>query len=269
MTGMVTGTDAGCSSVLFGFHCEGSPRWPLSWYSCRMRLVVVLSLLVLQTPEAVFAYEEVDVLDGGTLEGQVRYRGENPGERFLPVLKNRDVCGDRVPDSSLLVSEAGGLANVIVELEGVSSGKKKPRSVQLLDNKECSFEPRVQSLVVGQSLMLANSDPILHDAHAWLGRHTVFNLGLPPWRRVEHRFDAPGIHSVDCNVLHTWMKAWVFVSEHPYVAVTDRLGRFSLAEVPPGNYRLRLWHETLGEQRTQVEIPPRARVDVSFEFSDS
>ena len=50
------------------------------------------------------------------------------------------------------------------------------------------------------------------------------------------------------------MRAYVIVTEHPYTAVTDSAGGFSLQEVPPGTYTIRVWHEQLGEQTTQVAI---------------
>lgn len=208
------------------------------------------------------AYEVVRVEDPGRISGRVRLEGERPEPGFLPVLKNADVCGDRVPDEGLVVSGDGGVVGVVVELVGVTAGKALPTDRATLDNRVCAFVPRVQALAVGQGLEIFNSDPILHDAHAWLGARTIFNLGLPSWRRVTHVFSEPGLHSVDCNVLHTWMKAWVFVAEHPYVAVSGPDGRFMLDGVPAGTYELRLWHERLGETTLPVTVRPAGVVAV-------
>ena len=208
------------------------------------------------------AYDVVSLEDPGRISGRVRLEGERPERGFLPVLKNADVCGDRVPDDGLVVSGEGGVGGVVVELAGVTSGKALPRDRATLDNRNCAFVPRVQALVVGQGLEIFNSDPILHDAHAWLGPRTIFNLGLPPWRRVTHVFSEPGLHSIDCNVLHTWMKAWVFVAEHPYVVVSGPDGGFVLDDVPPGTYDLRLWHERLGEKSVPVTVRPARSVAV-------
>ena len=89
-------------------------------------------------------------------------------------------------------------------------------------------------------------------------------MGLPEWRRVSHTFVEPGLHAIDCNVLHTWMKAWIFVADHPYATVTETDGGFVLAEVPPGAYALRIWHERLGERRRAVEIEPGQRLAVEL-----
>lgn len=212
------------------------------------------------------AYEEIEVLSPGAIEGRVSYRGPRPEAAYLPVLKNADVCGERVPDESLRVSAEGGLAGAVVELVGVSAGKKRGRVAAVLDNRECAFVPRVQVVPVGGSLEIRNSDPILHDAHAWVGPKTIFNLGLPEWRRVSHTFEEPGLHAIDCNVLHTWMKAFVFVPNHPYATVTEDDGTFLLEDVPLGTYELRVWHETLGEKRRSVTVGADQRLGVELSF---
>jgi hypothetical protein len=50
------------------------------------------------------------------------------------------------------------------------------------------------------------------------------------------------------------MRAWVVVAEHPYYVVTNERGEFALENVPPGNYTLRVWHESLGTQKTDVAV---------------
>jgi hypothetical protein len=171
------------------------------------------------------------------------------------VYKNRDVCGDHVPDESLQVGSTGQVKNVAVVLDGILAGKAAAPTLARLDNRNCAFVPRVQTLTLGQTLELRNSDPILHDAHARLNfAETLFNLGLPVWRRVQSKLSHPGLVVVDCNVLHTWMRAYIMVTEHPYATVTDAAGRFTLDQVPAGQYTLRLWHERLGRLEAAVSV---------------
>jgi hypothetical protein len=45
----------------------------------------------------------------------------------------------------------------------------------------------------------------------------------------------------------------MFVTPHPYYAVTDENGAFQLTNVPPGEYEIVAWHEgwqVLGQQAT-------------------
>ncbi len=58
-------------------------------------------------------------------------------------------------------------------------------------------------------------------------------------------FAKPEIVRVDCD-LHSWMKPWVVVAAHPYYAITNADGQFAFEKLPPGPYRLPVWHERLG-----------------------
>jgi len=221
----------------------------------RAILMLLLFLWALVPAAPALAYQEITVEHGGTINGQVILQGEVPPPGFLPVYKNRDVCGERVPDESLKVGPNGEVKDVAVVLDGVLAGKPASPTLAVLDNHNCAFVPRVQTLTIGQTLELRNSDPILHDAHAKVNSgETLFNLGLPVWRRVQHELHNPGLVVVDCNVLHTWMRAYIIVTEHPYSAVTDAAGRFTLDQVPGGQYTLRLWHERLGELEASVSV---------------
>jgi hypothetical protein len=212
-------------------------------------------------------YQEVFVENGGTIRGQVSLQGERPEPGFLPVHKNKDVCGARIPDESLQVGPHGEVQNVVVLLDGILAGKHRTATVAGLDNSRCRFVPHVQTLLVGQALELRNSDPILHDAHARLNyRETLFNFGLPVWRRVRHEFRTPGLVVIDCDVLHTWMRAYIVITEHPYATVTDAQGRFTLDQVPAGRYTLRLWHERLGTQTTPVSLVAEQTVSLKLGY---
>ncbi len=172
-----------------------------------------------------------------------------------------------MPDESLLIDARGGLKNVVVVLDGVHAGKGNPATPALLDNKNCAFVPRVQTIAVGQTLELRNSDFILHNVHARRnGYATIFNLGLPHWSEKAHRFMQPGYILIACDVLHTWMRAHIVVTSHPYTAVTDAAGRFVLSHIPAGEYGLRLWHERLGEQirRVSVRAAQETRVRLTY-----
>ena len=71
---------------------------------------------------------------------------------------------------------------------------------------------------------------------------------------------------VVCDV-HSWMKAWIIVTEHPYYAITDQEGQFRLENVPEGNYRIKAWHEELGEQIREATVTTDQDATINFEFS--
>jgi hypothetical protein len=136
----------------------------------------------------------------------------------------------------------------------------------VLDNVKCAFVPHVLSATVGQTLEIHNSDPFPHDAHAWLGTRTLFNVGILPGHTSRQPLADAGLIHINCNVRHTWMHAYVSVSDDPYHAVTGADGRFAIDQVPPGTYTLRIWHELLGsvDRPVTVEAGKTATVDFAL-----
>ncbi|MGH7312680.1 MAG: carboxypeptidase regulatory-like domain-containing protein, partial [Candidatus Rokuibacteriota bacterium] len=109
--------------------------------------------------------------------------------------------------------------------------------------------PHVSALMGGSRARVRNSDTILHNTHgfhaAGAGRQTVFNLALPSAGQVieiTKKLSKPGPVRVLCDA-HPHMFAWVYVHTSPYVAVSDARGAYRIDGVPPGTYRVTMWHE--------------------------
>jgi len=80
-------------------------------------------------------------------------------------------------------------------------------------------------------------------------------------------FDKPGVVVLGCNI-HDWMVGYVYVSDSPYFAKTDRDGKALIVELPPREYVVRVWHPQMegGEETTRRTIAagqPR-RIDVEW-----
>ncbi|MHB8875932.1 MAG: carboxypeptidase regulatory-like domain-containing protein [Myxococcaceae bacterium] len=217
----------------------------------------MMNVLVLAVGAALAAgpaYEEVQVTDGGRVTGRVRLTTPPPARAPLKVEKDVPVCGATQPDITYVVGAEGALANVVVVIDGVTRGKPLGKREALLDQKGCRFTPRVLAFPKGTKLEIRSSDPTLHNTHVQRGGKDVFNVALPVMdMKVTKKLKEPGVHAIGCDV-HTFMKGWVFVTEHPYVTVTDAQGRFELADVPPGTYRLRAWHEAAGEKPLEAVV---------------
>jgi plastocyanin len=186
----------------------------------------------------------------------VRLAGHIPQEEFQPVFKHRDFCGERMPSEKIRFGADRGLADVLVTLEGVPLRREVPATrTAVLDNRRCRFVPRIQVVSPGTRLEVRNSDPILHTVHAYLGTETLFHLALPVFRqRVWATLDRPGLIRIDCDVGHTWMRAYILVRAGGLATVTGPDGAFHLRDVPPGSFRLRAWHETLGIREAFVTV---------------
>ena len=221
------------------------------------------SFIVFLFPSVVKGYEDITVANGGTISGFVKLQGKVPKPAPLQISKFKEVCRD-VPDESLIVGPSQGVRYAVVTLEGVTKGRAIEReTVHELDNVNCRFAPHVLAASVGQFLLLKNSDPILHTVHAYFKEQPQFNVGLYPGRATRKPLVAPGVSQIICEV-HPWMSAYLVVADHPYFAVTDLYGEYEIRDVPPGSYRLKVWHEKLGVQEKQVEVKSRAAVKADF-----
>ncbi len=214
-------------------------------------------------------YEEVTVSNGGSIRGVVKLQGKIPKLAPLEVTKAKEVCKN-VPNDTLVVGPGQGVRHAVVTLEGVSRGKGVEREVvHELDNLRCRFVPHVLAASVGQFLLLKNSDPILHTAHAYFhDGQPDFNVGLYPGRSSRKPLVSAGVVKVLCEV-HPWMSAYIVVTEHPYHAVTDAYGEYEIGEILPGSYRVRVWHEALGVEEKAVEVKGGEVSRVDFMLSAS
>ena len=207
----------------------------------RTAATLVLALLV---AAPALAYEVVAVADGGTLSGTVKFAGPPPKLEPLAVNKNRDVCGEQKASEALVVGPERGVRGSVILLEGVARGKKGEADV-VLDNHRCVFVHHVTVTMPGERARVKNSDPILHNTHGFLGKATVFNLALPnkdQMIEVTKRLTRPGVVRVVCDA-HPHMAAWMIVHDSPYYAVSDERGAFKIDGIPPGSYKVTMWHE--------------------------
>ena len=183
----------------------------------------------------------------GGLQGVVTTRAK--ALRPVRVTFDQKVCGDEMPDQSILVDTAGHLANVVVTLVGLTA-RVPQREVRVV-NEKCAFVPRVQVATTKATMKTSSKDPVLHTTTVQLadGRQ-LFNLALPfPNLELAKPLDGSGPLRVGCST-HQWMRGWVYVTDD-VAAVTGPDGTFTIPDVPPGTYRLRVWHEALkGEERS-------------------
>ena len=207
----------------------------------------------------------------GTISGRALFKGEPPPPKELRVTLNKKTCGHTYQSESLLIAEKGGIQNVVVSLLRIPKGlpvKTGDKPIQI-DQQKCIFIPHVLLVPAGVEFEVLNSDPILHNFHTFGAHNKEVNIMQTKTkrRRLPMTFPEPDAIKVVCDV-HSWMKAWIIVTEHPYYALTDADGQFRLENVPEGSYRIRAWHEELGKHPVQeVVVTTNQETKVDFEFS--
>jgi hypothetical protein len=205
----------------------------------------------------------------GSITGEVRFSDDPPKLPAVKVTKDQDYCGETLPNETYLIESNGGLKNVVVFIESAPPGKAADAQKEnFLYNEGCRYAPRVMALQRGERLRVKSNDPKLHIPHGYLGDRTVFNLSLPfkgTSIDATSRIRQPGILKVVCDT-HAWMLGFVHVFDHPYFAVTDEQGAFSIPDLPAGTYVLKAWHEDGGVKSHEITVPDRGEVRVTLEF---
>ena len=235
----------------------------------RASSIIALSALALTTVTVAapaFAYDVSAVSGGGSIEGQVIYKGPVETRKVIP---NKDVetCGGIREESLIDVGPDHGVQNAAVYLVDVAKGKAWPPAPKPpeLDNIKCRFVPDVLIMRTG-NLDVVNKDPVLHNTHGYYGKRTAFNMAQPNEGQViPADLTRAGIVRVDCDV-HGWMLAWIYVVDNPYYALTGADGKFSISDVPPGTYKLVAVQSLTGPNEQTVTVTAGKPTNLTIEL---
>jgi plastocyanin len=174
---------------------------------------------------------------------------------------------------SFVVQRSDGkpLAGAVVTAEP-ESGKLAPVAPQkaVVDQVELSFVPDVTVIPVGSSVSFPNSDQVSHQVYSF---SPARRFQLPLYRGQAHApivFDQPGIVTLGCNI-HDNMAAFIVVTAAPFFGRTDEKGGWTIANLPEGSYRIRVWHPLLKDPTKMLERAARVGSgsnDVAMKIED-
>ena len=149
----------------------------------------------------------------------------------------------------------------------------------IMDQRNLEFVPHVLPVPIGSAIEFPNHDQVEHNVFS-MSRTKTFNLGsYKPGESKTVVFDQTGIVELRCDV-HAEMAAYILVMENPYFAVTDPNGHFEipdkrylqqaglegLADLAPGKYAIKTWHEKLKTQKSTVVVPESGDVTIELEL---
>jgi plastocyanin len=210
--------------------------------------------------------------DAATLTGLVKFEGAAPKMNSIQMSAD-PYCQSQhssapATDEDVVVGAGGELANVFVYIKDIKGNFPAPSTPVVLDQKGCQYHPHVHAVMVGQPLQIKNDDATLHNVHAMPNVNSQFNEGQPVQGMVStKKFDKAEItpFKVKCDV-HGWMKSYMAVMPHPFYAVSETNGTFTIPNLPPGQYTVVAWHEKYGQQEQQVTVGAKESKALSFTF---
>jgi plastocyanin len=136
----------------------------------------------------------------------------------------------------------------------------RPRRVYVTQ-KDKRFTPHIVAVPVGSFVEFPNFDPFFHNAFSNFSGQP-FDVGLyAPGTSRKVQFVREGVVRVFCNI-HPTMSAVIVVAQTPYMAISAKNGQFSIENVAPGAYRLRVFHERSSEPTLRA-LERRITVDES------
>jgi plastocyanin len=217
----------------------------------------------------VAAVMAVPALRAADITGVITFKGTPPAEKEIVPLENDPTCGALHTDKPMThfyaVGPNGELADVVVSLNltGKSTGASAAPAV--LDQKGCLYVPTILAVQTGQKIIVKNSDPCIHNVHTVSknGNDPHNDAQMPGAPDLTYTFDKPeDFLKFQCDV-HPWMFAWVTIEDSPYFALSDKDGKFTIKNVPPGKYTITAVHRKLGAETLDVEVKD-SNVTVSF-----
>jgi plastocyanin len=154
-------------------------------------------------------------------------------------------------------------ADVVVYLADVLGTFKPPTKHLMIDQKNLVFIPHVLPVVVGSTVDFANNDNVKHNVYSQ-SKTKKFNLGTYGKDTVKQvTFDKEGEVVLACNV-HAEMSASIVILPNSYFAKTGNDGRFTIANIPHGQYTLKTWHERKRPYEQKVTVKPGNTTEINI-----
>lgn len=219
------------------------------------RMLLMASLLLL-TPGV------SDAEDWGTVSGQFVFSGEIPKPVLLhakgAAIKDAAVCAvaDMYSEGLVIDDASKGVANIFVYLvkapKSIHPDLSTPATKTLtLDQKSCTFIPHAMTVQIGQTVEVLNSDAVPHNTHTNPLKNPQMNVVIAAntaagkGEKVDYKLSETLPSKVNCD-FHPWMMSYWLILDHPYAAVTDKEGKFTIPNLPVGEHEFRVWQEQTG-----------------------
>ena len=241
-------------------------------------LVVTLYFVSVTIPG--WAYQEIEVKNGGTIQGKATLIGKMPFPRIyhLILFPNIDMCAEIDTDDEMnrvlddfKVSPDGGLKDVVVTIQHVDAGKPFNKEPINIVAENCKFLPDVSIIRQGETFKVDNLDAVMHNSQVYQKERgkILLNIPIPAEEVSDGKITFKKHYKIMQMIcgMHEFMQTWGYRVQNPYYSQTKIDGNFKIDNIPPGEYKLTAWHYLMKKQTQKIKIAAGETVDLSFVFN--
>ncbi len=168
-------------------------------------------------------------------------------------------------DLQLRQPNGRALGGAVVYALPLDGRRLPPPAAAVMDQRDRRFVPQVLPVQTGATVSFPNSDSISHHVYSFSPARR-FELYLPKGetkaasRARQVVFDRAGVAALGCNI-HDWMLAYILVVDTHWFAKTDEQGKATLDDLPPGRYRVVVWHPRITDAEPLLQREVRLAAD--------
>jgi hypothetical protein len=217
--------------------------------------------------DAIVVSSDFDPGACGSITGQVIWQGDHPAvppftsSTPAPVPNGAAPIHVQQPNPNVpfVDAETRGVGNAVIFLRGIDPRRARPWDLPPVEveMREYHFHVRQGNsgsafgfVRRGDPIAMVSRQPLFHAVHA--RGAAFFSLMFPdPDEPLQRRVTECGLVELTSAAGHYWMRAYLFVAEHPYLVRTDHDGRFTLAQVPEGECEVVCWMPNWRESRRE------------------
>ena len=194
--------------------------------------------------------------------------GDVPAPKPIDMTKD-PLCNNsakQLSDDLVVDPKTKGIANLVFTIDTKKTKletsqlhpdlQKVPATKPVLDNLNCKFVPHVFAMRAGQTLTVKNSDNAAHNAKFSFFENAAMNpiIGAGGFLEIIVTKEEKAATRVDCNI-HPWMNAFIIITNHPYVGISDAAGKIKIENLPAGvPLDSKIWHESQDKSIEEVSL---------------
>lgn len=246
---------------------------------------LVLPLALMISTSIAFAkkpiYTEIEVGDGGSISGIIKFEGQVPPPVIVNLKneKNSDFCLENAgpnKEGELLLHHVEvndkKLKDAVIFIQNITQGKPWGGKTLEIHFKNCKAFPKVDvvrktpRILTNNLVTIENHDKgVLHNPKGFSIGETTRKIFFKKWllnkgakvdvtKSMKHLKRNRDSHFyIECEQ-HLWMSVSTKVVWNPYNDVSKNDGSFKIDQIPPGHYKVVVWHPYIGEKTTEVDI---------------